>query len=458
MKKSVFHILLGLCFITLAACGGGGGGDGGGITPSGPTILQGVFLDSAVEGLAYSSGGQSGTTDASGTFSYEQGATITFKVGDIVLGTANAQSIMTPISLVSGAVDETNPIVINIVRFLMTIDDDNDPSNGIQITTAVLNAATGQSLDFTLDISAFGSDSNVLNVIALLTAATSSGASPLVSEQVAQNHLNNTIMSNFSGIYNGTFSGGYQGTWTIVVNTNGTITGSGCNTSNQSEFLIAGTASSSGESSLGFAGDGEFTGNFNIMGEFSGTWTADSGSTSGTFTGSKASSSSGGTCPTGGTPPPPPPPGSGDSTPPSGSIAITGTDTSIIGTTYSPVYDDDSFEVAGFVTNAILYDVNLYTATVGTEIRVLVMQFSATDDSPYVVGLTKTTGGSPDQATYIANCISGDDCSGVSFNRSTMTVTFTDALLLPDSSVSGNLATDNITISGTITFSIPAAP
>lgn len=276
-------IVLTASILTLSACGGGDG-------ETTPSELQGVFLDSAVAGLAYSSGSLSGTTGAEGSFLYEQGATITFKVGDIVVGTANGQAVMTPVSLVPGAVDENDPTVTNIVQFLLTIDDDGDPANGIQITPAISTAATGQSLDFTLND--FDTNPNVLNVIALLT----SGTSTLVSELVAQTHLNDTLLSIMAGIYNGTFSGDIFGTWTIVVNTDGTITGSGCDALEQLPFFIAGTVSSDGASALGFAGDGSYTGNFSLTGEFSGTWTVNSGVDNGSFTGLKASTSVGGSC------------------------------------------------------------------------------------------------------------------------------------------------------------------
>lgn len=48
----------------LSACGGSGGDD------AEQDIQQGVFLDSAVQGLIYSSESQSGTTDQNGTFHF----------------------------------------------------------------------------------------------------------------------------------------------------------------------------------------------------------------------------------------------------------------------------------------------------------------------------------------------------------------------------------------------------
>ena len=425
-----------LSFFVLSACGGGGGGT----TSSGPTTQQGVFLDSAVAGLSYSSGSQSGVTGADGSFLYEQGATVTFKVGDIVIGTAPAQAIMTPISLVPGATDETDPTVANIVQFLMSIDGDGDPTNGIQISTAVTTAAAGQSLDFSL--SDFDSNTSVLNAIALLT----SGASTLATESDAQAHLNDTLMSNLAGIYNGTFSGDGAGTWTVVVSSSGVVTGSGCDTTTQTNFSISGTVSSSGDSALGFASDGSFAGNINLTGGFSGTWLANSDIDSGTFSGSKSNSASGGAC-SGGSSQPPPTGGV------SGSVTITGTDTSVIGASFTPTESGGSFENTLF-TVAILSDATSASPPIGSDYRFLAMQFSPSG-SPLSVNYVKGAYGSQSGYSYIAECSDGADCSGVSFDRSTLTVTFSNVVLTPDLTEPDNIATGGIMLNGSVTFTLP---
>lgn len=274
--------LFALTLLLNACSSGGGDGD-----PA-PSSQQGIFLDSAVSGLSYSSGSLSGTTGTDGAFLYEEGATVTFKVGDIVVGTGNGQAVMTPISLVSGATDETDPTVVNIVQFLLTIDDDGIPDNGIQITATQSAAASGQSIDFTSG--SFDTDTNLLNVIGLLAP----GATGLVSELDAQAHLKDTIFTTIAGIYNGTHSGDYSGTWSVTVDTQGVITGSGCDTEPQEAFSISGNVGTDGASVVGLTDGGSYTGNFSLTGTFSGTWTAGGGT--GTFSGAKASSASGGSC------------------------------------------------------------------------------------------------------------------------------------------------------------------
>ncbi len=96
-------------------------------------VNTGVFLDSAVEGLHFKTATQSGFTDAAGTFFHMDGETVQFHMGDVLIGEAPAEPFITPVDLIPGATDETHPTVINISRFLQTMDMDADPSNGIFI-------------------------------------------------------------------------------------------------------------------------------------------------------------------------------------------------------------------------------------------------------------------------------------------------------------------------------------
>ena len=62
--------LLGAVAWVASGCGSDDGGNAGGNTGMGPqgTARQGAFLDSAVEGLEYSTGTKTGTTDSQGRF------------------------------------------------------------------------------------------------------------------------------------------------------------------------------------------------------------------------------------------------------------------------------------------------------------------------------------------------------------------------------------------------------
>jgi len=151
-KKLALSFLLLATLATTTACSGGGSS-----APSASIDipLTGVFLDAPVEGLNYQTETMSGITDENGTFMYHEGETVAFMIGDLMLGSAPGSSIMTPIDLVPGAVDETDPTVTNICRLLQSLDWDGDPANGIMITDTMRSEISGRMIDFTKDVSTF---------------------------------------------------------------------------------------------------------------------------------------------------------------------------------------------------------------------------------------------------------------------------------------------------------------
>lgn len=62
-------------------------------------VRTGVFCISPVCGLDFETQSQRGRTDEQGSFSYLEGETVTFSVGDLVLGSATAKVEMTPADL-----------------------------------------------------------------------------------------------------------------------------------------------------------------------------------------------------------------------------------------------------------------------------------------------------------------------------------------------------------------------
>ena len=187
-NRQLFTIKQGLLISLLSglmACGGGGGDGGdGGDEPSSPpvTASTGVFVDSVVAGLHYETPTFSGTTNNAGEYDFLPGETVTFSIGGIVLGSATAGPVVTPLTLVSGATDPTDPVVTNIVRFLLTLDDDGNPDNGITISAAATAAAAGLSVDFTT--SDLTTDAGVTTLLAALP-----GTPTLVDTTVAQTHF-----------------------------------------------------------------------------------------------------------------------------------------------------------------------------------------------------------------------------------------------------------------------------
>ena len=193
-------LALSASILWLSACGGGSGDPGTTITPVIPST--GVFVDAPVAGLRYKTATQSGITSSAGKYNYLPGETVTFSIGDIVLGSTQAGPVATPLSLVSGATDATDPVVTNIVRLLMTLDADANPANGIVISTATDTAAQGRSVDFS--VADLATDAGMVALLAALPATPT-----LVDASAAQAHFTATLAAQSDW---GTLAWG-SGTW-----------------------------------------------------------------------------------------------------------------------------------------------------------------------------------------------------------------------------------------------------
>lgn len=150
--------------LALTAClSGGGGGGGGDSAAAGKT---GRLIDSAVAGVSYSTAQFSGTTNADGEYLYQDGETVTFRIGDIVFPAVTAKGVLTPLDL-AGSTDINDPVVINIARLLQTLDEDGNPDNGILIPELNTTAA----LDFNLPVADFAAAVQVALGITLISQA-----------------------------------------------------------------------------------------------------------------------------------------------------------------------------------------------------------------------------------------------------------------------------------------------
>lgn len=177
-----------------AGCGGGGGGGSSGSTS--PKVITGEFVDSPVQGLAYETATQSGLTDEKGTFKYLAGETVAFYIGDIALGESAAKETITPIDLVAGAVDETDPTVTNICRLLLSLDHDGNPDNGISISPQIRREAEFRNIDLRMSVAEFEKDPDVqsfLDVLNALNAFADHDIRPLYPAEQARSHLRVTL-------------------------------------------------------------------------------------------------------------------------------------------------------------------------------------------------------------------------------------------------------------------------
>ncbi|KPA18705.1 D-alanyl-D-alanine carboxypeptidase [Candidatus Magnetomorum sp. HK-1] len=89
----------------------------------------------------------SGFTNEEGEFEYTDNNQITFSIGGIEIGTIQGDDIITVLDMVPGA-DHTNKTVINIVRFLTSLDSDKDINNGIKIDRYIHDVLSDDTIDF----------------------------------------------------------------------------------------------------------------------------------------------------------------------------------------------------------------------------------------------------------------------------------------------------------------------
>ncbi len=190
--KKVFAAVICPLFVSLSGCGGGSSG-----TPETPTLNTGTFVDSPVANISYQTDTQSGTTNANGQFYYQDGESVTFSIGSLLLPSVSAAEIITPITL-AGATSITDQQATNIARLLISLDEDGNPGNGITIPDGA--AAVASPVDFNVDAATFASDSAVTNLVANSGGATTT----LISDTEAQNHVNETL-SNLAGTVAGTW-------------------------------------------------------------------------------------------------------------------------------------------------------------------------------------------------------------------------------------------------------------
>ncbi len=127
----------------------------------GTAMHTGTFIDSPVAGLDYHSASAQGQTDEKGHFMYADGEMMQFSIGDVVLGEAMADDVVTLMDLIGEARQDqgvTDPMATNMGRFLQSLDADGDPENGITITPEVRDEVMGRMIDFEQSIAQFEND------------------------------------------------------------------------------------------------------------------------------------------------------------------------------------------------------------------------------------------------------------------------------------------------------------
>ncbi|WP_318462714.1 hypothetical protein [Photobacterium leiognathi] len=187
--------------LTLTGCGAGDNGstisgsddsssDSGTIPDARGVMITARFIDSAVEGLKYDcqNTGEFGITNSKGEFVIHNNAVCSFSINNLTLGTAIITQqqkkddiyYITPSSITKSVTNKTE----NIAALLQTLDSDNNPSNGINLTSfkgklpsEVLSASAEQFSEIVSSVPGIEKNN-------------------IVSFEQAKEHLNNTLKNN----------------------------------------------------------------------------------------------------------------------------------------------------------------------------------------------------------------------------------------------------------------------
>lgn len=148
MKNMYLIFTIVLIFI-LQGCGGGGGG---GNSKTEVYKVTGTLLDSAISGVTYSCSGTTGLTNNLGQFTCPANSEVSFSIGGLLLGTrvlnSRPSQYITPATILGLAEDNiTDQRLINFVRLVQSLDDNNNPYDGINITSNVRSILEGESLN-----------------------------------------------------------------------------------------------------------------------------------------------------------------------------------------------------------------------------------------------------------------------------------------------------------------------
>jgi hypothetical protein len=180
--------------------------------------MSGVLTDGPVAGVQYTtSGGYSGVTSANGSYAYNAGETVTFKIGAITLGTVTATGTVTPLDLAAAATNKEN-VATNLLVLLQSLDADGNPSNGITINDATKTAAANAStVNLTQASASFASATNSA-LTAVMTSASLPKTAP-VTEAAALEHFKGEFFKQLAGVW--TAGKASEGAITIRFDTSG---------------------------------------------------------------------------------------------------------------------------------------------------------------------------------------------------------------------------------------------
>lgn len=183
-----------LSAFVLAGCGSDSNdntSDSGEDDNTGGTVQTetGVFLDAEVGNIEFETETQSGITNDAGEFEYQEGEQVTFSIGELVFPATDAQATVTPVEIL-GASSVDDDAVVNMVRLLLSLDVDQDPSNGIGIPETAADVATSD-IDFYVTVEEFENNASVQSFVT--NAGQDTAVDGLVTAEEAVAHLSETL-------------------------------------------------------------------------------------------------------------------------------------------------------------------------------------------------------------------------------------------------------------------------
>lgn len=159
---------------------------------------RGHFVDSPVGGLTFRTSTDTNLTDESGAFDFFPDETVTFSIGDYVLGSTVAAKKISPLDMFEMA-DTTNTEVGNMARLLQSLDSDADPDKGISITSDVVEYLEAAMEEQGYDSFDFGDTIQIDEIIAKTIDLAAEGDPPLYLNEVdvedALAHLDKSLDS-----------------------------------------------------------------------------------------------------------------------------------------------------------------------------------------------------------------------------------------------------------------------
>lgn len=181
-KMGLSLAVISILSLGFSGCGGSGGGDN-----SSSDSSEGIFADVPVKGIKYESKSYSGFTDDSGAFKYKPGETVTFKIGNLTLGSVIAKDIITPFDIGGGDINNPSIKAKNIAMILQNFDTNRTNTNIITISLDI------NITDKDINLSANDLESKMSNILNKYSKFLDENNKSVIDLNTAFNNMKNFV-------------------------------------------------------------------------------------------------------------------------------------------------------------------------------------------------------------------------------------------------------------------------